>query len=436
MNTNYALPITGNFRFAPLAAALALCLSGNALAATLTVNTAVSSAAPGKCTLSDAVSAINRGAIGWKIHCANSGGAFGASDTIVFQKNFAISFPTPVGNASSALLLKKPMTISGRTSGGRPSITIARSAKSTMQFRLIESRANLTLNGVTISGGSVIGDGGGVNISGGASLQMIDAAVLGNAATGRGGGIFVEDSTLDLDTSSVSGNTAGIAGGGIYSYAGTATLSDSTVNGNNGGQLGGGLAVGALLSNGSTISGNSADIGGGTYTTMPSWLSNSTVSGNSATVSGGGVYSGGSISLSFSTISGNSVSLNGTGAGLVLFFDGSSATATIISGNVGGKDVDGLFLSTLAGDHDIVGTTGGNVHVPTDTLRCNPHLAPLMNDGGPTLTQPLMSGSCAIDTGPAATSLLDDQRGLSRKVGAKTDIGAVERQGSNDPPAS
>lgn len=429
MNTKCNSTHRANFGFTPLAAALALCLSGTASAATLKVNTAIASGAAGKCTLSDAVSAINRGAISRLNNCTNTGPAFGAGDTIVFQDHFTINFNMPAEGSSSALVLKKPVTISGSvSSSGQPLVTIARSAKSAGQFRLIESTADLVLTGVALSGGSVTGDGGGVRVSGGASLQLLDAAVVGNSATGRGGGIYVEDSMLDLDASTVSGNSAAVAGGGVYSYIGVATLSNSTVSGNDGGQLGGGLAVGAVYSDTSTFSGNSAAVGGGIYTLMPSRLTNTTVSGNSASTSGGGVYSSGTITMTFSTISANSVGFGGSGAGVVVFFDGNSSTATIVSGNIGGADVDSSYQSSLGGDHNLVGTMGANLRLPADTLHCNPQLAPLMNAGGPTLTQPLMLQSCAVNAGPATTSIVSDQRGMPRMVGTSTDIGADEKQ--------
>lgn len=435
MNARYVFSARRVARFTPLVAAMTLGLSGVASAATLTVNSSASISASGKCTLADAVAAVNRGSIARRSYCKNSGGAFGDNDTIVFQKNFAIAFAVPADGADSALVLKNPLTISGAVSqAGAPLVTIARSSKATAPFRLIESTSNLTLHGVALSGGRVDGDGGGVLVSGNASLQLIDAAVVDNVASGRGGGIYA-DASVVLDNSSVSGNVAVAAGGGIYSYLGEATLVDATVSGNDGGGLGGGLAVGAVQSQGATISGNSADVGGGVYTLMPSRLSNTTVSGNAARISGGGIYASGAMTLSFSTVASNSVGSGGAGAGLVVFFDGNSATATIISSNSGGSDVDGPYRALLGGDHDLVGTVGRNIRLPADTLRCAAGLAPLMNDGGPTLTQPPGPQSCAIDAGPATTSLPVDQRGMPRRVGAHTDIGAVEKQGANDPPA-
>jgi len=425
MNSKFVLR-TGSFNLAPLAAAIALSASGMASAATLTVNTGSPANAHGVCSLLEAVNSINRGSA--SLHCTNSGEAFGNNDSIGFSKGFAINFAKPTHGTSSALVLSKPVTINGGGTRQQLQVTIARSAQATTDFRLIESSANLVLNNVLIAGGSVVGDGGGIKLSGDASFRANNSALNGNAASGRGGGIFADSSAVTLTDSSVSGNVAAVAGGGIYTYAGEATITNATVSDNDGGQLGGGLAVGALQSNSSTISGNSAVNGGGAYTIMPSHLVNTTVSGNAATVIGGGIYASGNISLEFTTIANNSVAANGTGAGLVLLFDGNSAVASMITGNGSGQDIDGPYSAMLSGNHNLVGSIGANVHLPPDTLRCDPNLGALMDNGGPTLTMAPASLSCAIDAGPSTTSVVDDQRGALRVVGLHADIGAVENQ--------
>jgi hypothetical protein len=66
-----------------------------------------------------------------------------------------------------------------------------------------------------------------------------------------------------------------------------------------------------------------------------------------------------------------------------------------------------------------------------DLNNTDPHLGPLANNGGPTLTHLPESGSPAIDAIPAGvngcgTSLINDQRGAPRPIHGKCDIGAVE----------
>ena len=66
--------------------------------------------------------------------------------------------------------------------------------------------------------------------------------------------------------------------------------------------------------------------------------------------------------------------------------------------------------------------------VPPDTLDADPLLAPLADNGGPTLTHALLAGSPAIDTGDNFFGLPTDQRGSPRVSGVATDIGAFELQ--------
>ena len=69
-----------------------------------------------------------------------------------------------------------------------------------------------------------------------------------------------------------------------------------------------------------------------------------------------------------------------------------------------------------------------NVPLPDDTLRSDPLLAPLADNGGPTLTHGLPSNSPAIDRGSNHAALVTDQRGFLRTSGRATDIGAFEMQ--------
>lgn len=66
--------------------------------------------------------------------------------------------------------------------------------------------------------------------------------------------------------------------------------------------------------------------------------------------------------------------------------------------------------------------------VPADTISFDPQLGPLANNGGPTPTHALSSGSSAADMGNNAAGLDYDQRGqgFPRVKGAHADIGAYE----------
>jgi hypothetical protein len=96
-------------------------------------------------------------------------------------------------------------------------------------------------------------------------------------------------------------------------------------------------------------------------------------------------------------------------------------------------DFDGKLTSqgyNLVGNSrgaQIVGVTTGNI-VGTFPALINASLGPLANNGGPTKTHALLTGSPAINAGNTETSPATDQRGAAR-VGT-ADIGAYELNNS------
>lgn len=431
---NSKMKLLGCCRVAPLSAALALCLSGTALGATITVNDPTGSSVSGSCTIVDAAASLNQGSITAGSNCVNNGNPFGVGDTIVFSANFTITFTEPAGSKSTALVFLKPVTISGSSdANGKPQVTIARSTSSTTQFRLVQSQGNLVLNGLTINGGDVVGDGGGIDMSGNAGVSATNSIISGNVATVRGGGIYANTGAVVLTNSTITGNAAQTYGGGVYGFS-PVSVTNSTISGNSSDAQGGGIfSAGGIVSSKSTFSGNqSLASGGGIATFGPSTLTDTTISGNSATSSGGGIYSYDTANLNFCTITANSVGPGGMGGGVVLVGNGNTATGTLISGNTQGNDVDGPFPVLLGGNHDLIGTSGSNITAPGDTITCDPQLGPLSDNGGATLTHSFYAGSCAVDAGPTNTPLLTDQRGFTREMGGATDIGAFEKQNVND----
>lgn len=85
--------------------------------------------------------------------------------------------------------------------------------------------------------------------------------------------------------------------------------------------------------------------------------------------------------------------------------------------------------STVAGTNNMVHVTGSEVPAGTKlgALGC-PLLAPLRDNGGPTLTHALASSSPAVDAGNNLAALTADQRGAPfvRVSGPAADIGAYE----------
>jgi len=285
-------------------------------------------------------------------------------------------------------------------------------------------------------------NGGGLSAIG--SVIAYDTWVTGNSAQSTdglvwGGGIFGQGG-VTMSASTVSGNTVGsscvdcpIMGGGAFAF-GQVRVFYSTINDNHvlsatgsaGGAAGGGLATFSY--------GNNGLIG----------VVNSTVSGNSATggANGGTGYGGGIAPLYYSpfvvansTIAFNNASDFGGGA-----VGNSIYTPTLLSAIVAengapiGPDLASAIPFTafsIAGSNNLVmAWDPAIVTVPSGTLTADPELQPLADNGGPTATHAILTGTPAVDTGSNPGDLTYDQRGCpnARVTGAAADIGAFELQ--------
>jgi CSLREA domain-containing protein len=231
----------------------------------------------------------------------------------------------------------------------------------------------------------------------------------GNATATNGGGIYNDGDLLALTNSTVSGNNASSAGGGIYNTGNVLTLNKTTVSGNTSDGSGG-----ILNSSTSTLK-----------------LTNSTVSGNNVTFNGGGIYNnGGTMTLINSTVSKNTA--EGGGGGLN---NGGTAILrnTIVAGNTAGTNPDAGGTYSTEGKN-LIGDTSGFVFTGSGVLSGNPRLGPLQDNGGPTDTHALLSGSQAIDRGSSTGCPSTDQRGVSRPRDgdgngkASCDIGSYEKK--------
>ena len=259
--------------------------------------------------------------------------------------------------------------------------------------RIISATADLTLDGLALTGGVAAGpgeDGGAVR---GTNVTLTNSIVSGNSAVGDGGGI--DAGAANLTNSTVSGNSAGDNGGGIW----------------------------ASIAN----------------------LTNMTVSGNSADVNGGGVYAFNTVSLTNSTVSGNSAAENGGGI--------RAGTATvansIVLGNDAGDSGDEIFGTFVGGNRNIIGTDlfNGNddigdtsaAQVFADTVEIAPGVfaGVLAENGGPVQTIALKRdlSNPALDasdnTAPpndARGEARQDWAGIANSNGSPADLGAFELQ--------
>lgn len=123
------------------------------------------------------------------------------------------------------------------------------------------------------------------------------------------------------------------------------------------------------------------------------------------------------------------------------------AASTLFIGQFGGSFVPTLTLANTiitgnqwyACEKFASGTTGNVVSagynvlqddscntVSTDQIISDAMTDPLADNGGPTLTHALLSGSPAVDTADSAACPAVDQRGIVRPQGAGCDVGSYE----------
>jgi len=283
-----------------------------------------------------------------------------------------------------------------------------------------------------------------LNILGsGASTTIIDGGGVGTVITISSTSAHVSLSRMTIrDGFGSSGN--GFGGGGGVVNMGTLTISKSTVSGNTArgmpGQGGGLLNRGTLTINNSSFVGNvvsgifGAGFGGAIFNYGTVRINNTTISGNTASGTGGGINNAGNLALNNATISDNSSISGANGSGGLV-----NSAELILQNTIVANNSHGNCHGTMTSHgYNLSSDNTCNFSGPGDVEATNPLLGPLQNNGGPTFTQALLSGSPAIDAGnPSGCSdgqgqlLKTDQRGMPRHdpedVGG-CDMGAFERQ--------
>ena len=402
-------------------------------------------------------------------------------DTIEFAVTGTISL------TSGELVIDKNITISGP---GSNSLTVRPSSGSFFRVFDVMPSHSITIEGITISFGYAgLAQGGGIYLDehvtatiadcvltnnytgdiggaifidgygGGATLTVLNSTITGNIAgtTDHGGnaaGIYSSADVLTIIDSTISNNTAWIGidlsggdGGGIVNVNGTLEISNTTISSNGAGVSGGGISgYGTMTITNSTISGNVAGItqpylglGGGIYNSGTLTMINCTISGNSANGStgkgggvGGGIYSAnGSADIGNSTLSGNRAEVHG----------GSIYGGTFDIGNsiLNGGSPENIYDATVTSHgYNVCSDDGGGLlNGPGVQINTDPLLGPLQDNGGPTFTHELLTGSPAIDAGdPNFTPPpYYDQRGPDfwRVRNGRIDVGSFEVQAGSTP---
>ncbi len=288
-----------------------------------------------------------------------------------------------------AIAIGKHLTLAG--AGARSTILDGNAASRVLELGVSgqDNQNEVFLFDLTVRNGQDPGEGGGILNQIGLIIQR--CLITANRSGTNGGGIYNNGGNLLVQESLVAGNQAGAAGGkggGIYSN-GNILMTNSTVSGNTAGNSGGGLAINDTLEflaiSNSTIAGNSAPSGGGMVTNETVLLNNTIIAGNSG------------------------------------------GDCTVITDDPLGSD------HGLDSDHSLDSDGSCGLMGPGDLPGAAPLLGPLADNGGPTDTRALLTGSPAIDAG--ADCQPTDQRGVSRPQGPACDIGAYEKEvNSNAPP--
>lgn len=285
----------------------------------------------------------------------------------------------------------------------------------------VNAGVSVVLNHLTVENGCPLsGSGGGLLLHGNAVLR--DVHFNRNMAF-PGGGIY-SDGDLTVDGGTFSENY-GNFGGGVAIFGGRAILDSVTLD-SDAATYGGGIfnqSGDVTVTNSSIVNGQSqygagiANAGISSDTPGLMTVRNCTLSGNHASNTGGGIlnYSNGNLTLGNTTIANGS---GPTGGGLVN--QGTLTIRNTISDNVSGADCINS------------GTITANVNNFMGDGTCSslysgdPTLGPLADNGGPTLTHALLTGSPAIDSGDDGSCPGTDQRGMARPAGNNCDIGAFE----------
>jgi predicted outer membrane repeat protein len=290
-----------------------------------------------------------------------------------------------------------------------------------------------TVTHCTFSGNWAADWGGGMyNYFG--SPTVTDCTFSNNEAD-RGGGMYNYYSRPTVTHCTFSNNEAN-RGGGMYNEHGHATVTDCTFfeNRASGGYSeGGGMhnEAGSPTVTGCLFSGNSSEHNGGG---MFSRKSDPTVVNCTFSDNGAGDYGGGMLNTKGSATVTNCTFFGNTGDGGGMYNKSSDPTMknTILAGNSPDDCLNEPEVTFNSNGYNLESGTSCGCTQPTDQQNTDPLLGPLTDNGGPTPTHALLSGSPALDAIPAPYNGAPDtdQRGFPRPypAGGLVDIGAVEMQ--------
>jgi hypothetical protein len=282
---------------------------------------------------------------------------------------------SPITLTSGEIAIGQEQTIAGPTD---TRLVISGNNNSRV-FNVNWWQAKLKISDLTITGGKA-NPGAGIRSEGNLIISnstLTDNHAEGNNLNGSGGAIYAQSGSLSITNSTISGNTAHGYGGGLFNQTNNATLINVT------------------------ITNNRADS-----------------DGDGVEYDGGIIQLGSHMNLRNSIVAGN--------------FKGTGNTASDLTGNASDPYAAGSRNNLIGVNDDSTGLDGNINLLGSLASPINPLLGTLANNGGPTKTHLLLSGSPALKAGINTTAdgnttvLLSDQRGVSRASEGPIDIGAVE----------
>jgi hypothetical protein len=208
--------------------------------------------------------------------------------------------------------------------------------------------------------------------------------------------------------------------------AGTLSVTDSTFDGLTGNVI---VMAGDGTIDRCTFVNNTANVDAMIYFTFGNnSLTSSTLVGNSGAESAV-VVNNATVTFVNNTIASNSATTSSRGGGITQYSGGTSTWTNNLLTLNNGTDGNCHFTGTMT-------SAGGNLAYPDgctfnaagDPAPADPQLGALTDNGGPTRTMALPSGSPAVNAGVSAGCAPIDQRGVTRPQGPACDIGAYELQ--------
>ena len=223
--------------------------------------------------------------------------AVGDGEKITFNITSYTGNQDTVIVSGSALPFIKSMTIDGYNIATGNNVTVQVANPGSSWFPVFEITSNysgitVSISNMTIKGGDVEGEGGGIYFYADSTLNLENVTISGSKAD-DGGGIYARQGSMTLIGCTISGNTANEDGGGVYvdMYA-TASFINCTISGNQQtelGRFGGGIFINDGVVN----------------------LTNCTIANNTASGYGGGVCSGAWLTVRNTIIANNTSNYGG-----------------------------------------------------------------------------------------------------------------------------